>query len=87
MKLRNILSAFAIIMTVAGCGQSNKKAEEQAAAEQAMLDSLKAAEQVKKEQDAMTKLATLPEEPVFDITTKLKWQTEIQEKRNNRNIE
>lgn len=71
MKLRNILSAFAIIMTVAGCGQSNKKAEEQAAAEQAMLDSLKAAEQVKKEQDAMTKLATLPEEPVFDIITNL----------------
>lgn len=36
-----------------------------------MLDSLKAAEQVKKEQDAMTKLATLPEEPVFDIITNL----------------
>lgn len=71
MKLRNILSAFAIIMTVAGCGQSNKKAEEQAAAEQAKLDSLKAAEQVKKEQDAMTKLASLPEEPVFDIITNL----------------
>ena len=40
-------------------------------AEQARLDSIEAAQQAAKEKTAMEKMATLPEEPVFDIVTNL----------------
>lgn len=54
-----------------GCGNSSKKAEAAAQAEQARLDSIEAAQQAAKEKTAMEKMATLPEEPVFDIVTNL----------------
>lgn len=58
------------ILIAASCGNSNKKAEKQAA-EQARLDSLEQAEMQQKQKEAMATLATLPEEPVFDIVTNL----------------
>ena len=54
-----------------GCGNSSKKAEAAAQAEQARLDSIEAAQQAAKEKTAMEKMATLPEEPVFDSVTNL----------------
>lgn len=56
-----------------GCGNGAKKAaaEAEAAAEQARLDSIAAAEKAEKEKTAMEILANLPEEPVFDIVTNL----------------
>lgn len=60
------LLATAAIMMVASCGRSGKKADA-AAAEQARQDSI-AQEQTNKEMAEKT-LATLPEEPVFDIVT------------------
>lgn len=59
------LLATAAIMMVASCGRSGKKAD--AAAAQARQDSI-AQEQTNKEMAEKT-LATLPEEPVFDIVT------------------
>lgn len=58
------------ILIAASCGNSNKKVEKQAA-EQARLDSLEQAEMQQKQKEAMATLATLPEEPVFDIVTNL----------------
>ena len=58
------------ILIAASCGNSNKKAEKQAA-EQARLDSLAQAEMQQKEKEAMATLATLPEEPMFDIVTNM----------------
>lgn len=64
-------------MLVVGCNNSAKKAAEQARldslarVEQARLDSIAAAEQAAKEKTAMEIIATLPEEPVFDIVTDL----------------
>ena len=74
--LKNI---FAIILCLAtsafvfGCGNGAKKAaaEAEAATEKARQDSIAAAEQAAKEKTAMEILATLPEEPVFDIVTNL----------------
>ena len=54
----------------ASCGNSQKKAEREAA-EQARLDSLEQVEMEQKQKEAMVTLATLPEEPVFDIVTNL----------------
>ena len=62
------------IILAAGCGNSTKKAEQKAAeeaAEKARLDSLEQVEMQKKQQEAMNVLATLPEEPVFDIVTNM----------------
>ena len=62
------------IILAAGCGNSAKKAEQKAAeeaAEKARLDSLEQVEMQKKQQEAMNVLATLPEEPVFDIVTNM----------------
>ena len=54
---------------VCSCGGKKKaQAEAEAAAQQALADSLEAAQ---KEQAAKEKLATLPEEPVFDIVTNM----------------
>lgn len=68
---RIILGALCIagaVILAAGCGNSQKKAEQQAA-EQARLDSLEQAEMEQKQKEAMVTVATLPDEPVFDIVT------------------
>jgi cyclophilin family peptidyl-prolyl cis-trans isomerase len=70
---RILISALCLagaILIAASCGNSNKKAEKQAA-EQARLDSLEQAEMQQKQKEAMATLATLPEEPVFDIVTNM----------------
>ena len=62
------------ILLAASCGNSQKKAEKQAAeaaAEKARLDSLEQVEMQKKQQEAMATISTLPEEPVFDIVTNM----------------
>lgn len=69
--LMKIAAGLALVAAAAACGRSTKKAEQAAAAEQAVQDSIKAAEQIQKEKDAMAKLSELPEEPVFDIITSL----------------
>ena len=53
------------------CGNQSKKAEAEAQAEQARLDSIAAAEQAAKEKTAMEIMSNLPEEPVFEIVTNL----------------
>ena len=73
VKTLCILAAAAAVM---GC---NNAAKRQAAAEKALADSLAAAEAArleqaeaeKKEKEALQSVATLPEEPVFDIVTTL----------------
>lgn len=67
------LACAATAAMVIGCGNGAKKAaaEAEAAAEQARLDSIAAAEKAAKEKTAMEILANLPEEPVFDIVTNL----------------
>lgn len=68
-----LLVCTAAAALVFGCGNGAKKAaaEAEAAAEQARLDSIAAAEKAEKEKTAMEILANLPEEPVFDIVTNL----------------
>ena len=53
---------------VCGCGDRKAQQEAQKAAEQAAADSIAAVEQTKR---TMEKIATLPEEPVFDIITSM----------------
>ena len=53
---------------VCGCGNRKAQQEAQKAAEQAAADSIAAVEQTKR---TMEKIATLPEEPVFDIITSM----------------
>ena len=67
------LACAATAAMVIGCGNGAKRAaaEAEAAAEQARLDSIAAAEKAAKEKTAMEILANLPEEPVFDIVTNL----------------
>ena len=70
---RIIIGALCIAgaaILAAGCGNSKKKAEQEAA-EQARLDSLEQAEMEQKQKEAMITVATLPDEPVFDINTNL----------------
>ena len=70
---RIIIGALCIAgaaLLAAGCGNSKKKAEQEAA-EQARLDSLEQAEMEQKQKEAMGTVATLPDEPVFDIITNL----------------
>ncbi len=68
-----ILACAATVAVVFGCGNGSKKAaaRAEAAAEQARLDSIAAAQQAAKEKTAMDIIQTLPEEPVFDIVTNL----------------
>ena len=73
MNMKNLVFGIALAaaaLTAFSCGNSSKKAEA-AQAEQARLDSIEAAQQAAKEKTAMEKMATLPEEPVFDIVTNL----------------
>jgi cyclophilin family peptidyl-prolyl cis-trans isomerase len=58
------------ILLAASCGNSQKKAEREAA-EQARLDSLAQVEMEQKQKEAMATIATLPDEPVFDIVTNM----------------
>ncbi len=72
--MKNLVFGIALAaaaLTAFSCGNSSKKAEAAAQAEQARLDSIEAAQQAAKEKTAMEKMATLPEEPVFDIVTNL----------------
>jgi len=74
MNMKNLVFGIALAaaaLMAFGCGNSSKKAEAAAQAEQARLDSIEAAQQAAKEKTAMEKMATLPEEPVFDIVTNL----------------
>lgn len=71
-----IMAACSLIMAglVVSCGNSQSKAGKEAAAkaaEQARLDSIAKVEMIQKQEQAMSKLASLPEEPVFDIVTSL----------------
>ncbi len=66
-----LLCTAAFTVAVTSCGNKAKKAAAEAAAEQARLDSIAAVEQAAKEKTAMDIIATLPEEPVFDIVTNL----------------
>ena len=72
--MKNLVFGIALAaaaLTAFSCVNSSKKAEAAAQAEQARLDSIEAAQQAAKEKTAMEKMATLPEEPVFDIVTNL----------------
>lgn len=62
------LCCLSAALILAGCAGNAKKAEAEAQAEQARLDSIATAE-ANKEKKVMDKLAQLPEEPVFDIIT------------------
>jgi cyclophilin family peptidyl-prolyl cis-trans isomerase len=57
-------------LIAASCGNSQKKAAREAA-DQALKDSLEQAEMLERQKEAMVTLATLPEEPVFDIVTNM----------------
>ena len=72
-KIITISSCFAAaVLMIAGCGQNKAQKEaEQAAAEQARLDSLKQVEMAQKEKDAEALIPLLGEEPVFVIETSL----------------
>lgn len=73
-KLVSILCIAGAMILAASCGNSTKKAEAAAAAaaaEQARLDSLEQAAMLEKQKEAMITVATLPDEPVFDIVTNL----------------
>ena len=65
------ITLAAAAMMAFGCNNSAKKAAAEAAAEQARQDSIALAEQAAKEKSAMEIMATLPEEPVFEIVTNL----------------
>jgi len=71
---KNILSAIylaSMAIMIASCGNNSTKKAEEAAAEQARLDSLAQVEMQQKEEQAMNTLSTLPDEPMFDIVTNL----------------
>lgn len=63
--------ALSVAAMAASCNNAAKKAEAEAAAEQARLDSIAAVQKAQKEEEAKEKMTTLPEEPVFDIVTNL----------------
>jgi len=70
-KIMLIALCCASIVCIASCGNGKAKKAAEAAADQARLDSLAAAELVQKEKTVMEKFELLPEEPVFDIVTNL----------------
>ncbi|MCQ2119096.1 MAG: peptidylprolyl isomerase, partial [Bacteroidales bacterium] len=72
------VAVMVTLASIASCGGGSKKAEAEAAAqeaallkEQAIKDSIAAVERVKREMEAVDKMKTLPEEPVFAIETNL----------------
>lgn len=68
--LITIICIAGALVAASSCNNSAKKAEA-AAAEQARLDSLEQAEMLEKQKEAMETVATLSDEPVFDIVTNL----------------
>ena len=69
--LISIICLAGAMLIAASCGNNAKKKAAEAAAEQARLDSLAQAEMLEKQKEAMATVATLPDEPVFDIVTNL----------------
>lgn len=69
--LFRLICLVAVAVAVVACGGAQKKKAAQEAAEQAERDSLAKVEMEQKMADAVTTLATLPEEPVFEIRTNL----------------
>ena len=69
----NLLVCASAAAMIIGCGKGARKAaaEAEAAAEQARLDSVEAAQKAEKAKEIMETIANLPEEPVFDIVTNL----------------
>lgn len=71
MKIFKTLSLAAAALVVLACGNNAQKAKEAAEREQAIADSIAQAEIAAKEASFEEFFATLPEEPVFDMTTNL----------------
>ena len=69
--LISIICLAGAMLIAASCGNNAEKKAAEAAAEQARLDSLAQAEMLEKQKEAMATVATLPDEPVFDIVTNL----------------
>lgn len=72
-NLIKIVCILGIAVLAAGCNGEKKKADAAAkeAAEQFRRDSLELVEQAERQTKALALLATLPEEPVFDIVTNM----------------
>lgn len=71
MKIFKTLSLAAAALVVLACGNNAQKAKEAAEREQAIADSIAQAEIAAKEASFEEFFATLPEEPVFDMTTNM----------------
>jgi len=76
-KIFKSMVCMAAVAMIFGCNNAAKKAAEEAAREanlemeRHIRDSILAVEQAAKEQTAMDIMATLPEEPLFDIVTNM----------------
>lgn len=66
-----IALCLGLAVLTCGCGNRAKKAEAEAAAEQALKDSVAAVDAAKKQKNAEEIMKTLPEEPVFSIVTNM----------------
>lgn len=71
MKIFKTLSLAAAALALVACGNNAQKAKEAAEREQAIADSIAQAEIAAKEASFEEFFATLPEEPVFDMTTNM----------------
>ena len=71
MKIFKTLSLAAAALVVLACGNNAQKAKEAAEREKAIADSIAQAEIAAKEASFEEFFATLPEEPVFDMTTNM----------------
>lgn len=71
MKIFKTLSLAAAALVVLACGNNVQKAKEAAEREKAIADSIAQAEIAAKEASFEEFFATLPEEPVFDMTTNM----------------
>lgn len=71
MKIFKTLSFAAAALALVACGNNAQKAKEAAEREQAIADSIAQAEIAAKEASFEEFFATLPEEPVFDMTTNM----------------
>ena len=68
MKIFKTLSLAAAALALVACGNNAQKAKEAAEREKAIADSIAQAEIAAKEASFEEFFATLPEEPVFDMT-------------------
>ena len=71
MKIFKTLSLAAAALVVLACGNNAQKAKEATEREKAIADSIAQAEIAAKEASFEEFFATLPEEPVFDMTTNM----------------